>query len=805
MVDFLSPGTNTRRVRKGAIVTPGLSAGRAAFHLIAMKGPVNKPIFIEGPSDFEEVFGKPIRDSYGAEEVGFFFSNGGSSLYVNRIEHYTDPAVPSSLTAATAVTALTTANSAATSGSVTSNASTFPAYIPAGTVVDGTVDGAAVAGFTITAVAATRTLTGGTYAAGAASDALTFTVAGILGTQVVDLSAVAGNRQAYIDALNNQLVGLRATASGGSDIVITTDVKGSSAAAAITVIGGTAAAKTGATVAAFTAGSGNVGNDRAVTLAEWTSLMNTGFPGSATTSASSGTAAKWTSNTTGVSSVVQFTTPANLATLLPGFDLVAHAGTASGGAATALTVSASSPGAWGNRHKVATTRKDTIVTKTTNTAAATVTQLKLASVARIEIGDTIKVSTYRSVVTAKDSSTGIVQFSPSIVLGSALNGTEDVTVETLTLLDIDEDGVTTTYSNLRMSPLSKNFIEDVINKTSRTNIVVDVAGLTPSASTDPRPVDVTATYLGLTTVGTDTVSSITDADWIGSAVGKTGLYAYDDIDDFLLLVSPGQTSATYLKSQEGYTERRGDIFAIMDIPQGLEPQTSVTFVTQTANLALENGSIYAPWVKYPDPLTGNATLYPPSGMVAGVFARTFANRGIGKAPAGDTDGKLTGAVGVEYDIRKPSYDLMYPNRINAIQNKRGKGVVVFGSKTLDPTGEFGQISTSIIFIIVARQFQEQTQFALFEYNNRTTRQRVVREMSSYLRGLWSQGVLQGASTEEAFFIQCDELNNTASVRKSGKLLCRIGINTGDTIQFVENTLEQDTRAIDQELAEQQAG
>lgn len=808
MSENLSPGSYIRRKRKGPLAPRGVATGRGAMFGLTEKGPINKPTLITSEPHFVEVFGEAIEESNLADAVTHFFANGGEALYVSRVEHYSNPAVAATLEAVAASTDLPTGSGAATPGSITSSAASFPAYIPDGTLFDGSVDGVGSTGFTIQATPASMTLTGGTYAAGAASDSLTITVAGVLGPQVIDLSATAATRQSYIDALNAQLVGARAAASGGNDIVITTDIKGSAAAASITAIGGAAAAKTGASVGAFNnTGPNNVANDRAVTAAEFKTLNDGGFAGSTVTVLNNGGNIRWASNTTGVSSAVKYDAPVNIGSLIPGLDTTSHTGSTTGGSTTAITVTASSEGAWGNTQKVTTRRENTIVAKAAVTPAGTHSQLALSSVARCIVGDTISVGAYRSVITAIDPTTNRVSISPAIVVSGGFNGSEDVIVETLTITTTDKYGVAQQpiFKNVRLSPLAKDkFVENVVNGAPNSAIRVTVSGLTPSGALDPRPIDVTNEYLGKTVPGVSAIHNITDGDFIGSRAAKTGLYAFDDTSDFLLGPSaPGETSVAILKGIESYVTERGDIFSIVEVPKGLQGQAAQVFVQQTANLASKNMAVYTPWVKGTDIRTNVATLYPPSGMVMGMYARTFKERSIGKAPAGVEDGRLLGAVGVEYHIHKPTYDILYPARINAIQERPGRGTFVFGSRTLDPTGEFGQINVEITFIVVQRVFDDISLITVFENNNPVTRRKLVTRFTSYLRGLRLQGVLQGASDDDAFFVVCDETNNTASVRASNRIVCRVGLAVEEPGEFVEITLERDTRALDAELAVEQ--
>src|SRR5690606_37736810 len=130
---------------------------------------------------------------------------------------------------------------------------------------------------------------------------------------------------------------------------------------------------------------------------------------------------------------------------------------------------------------------------------------------------------------------------------------------------------------------------------------------------------------GATTAGTDG-SALVDADYVGSAAGKSGLYAFDENDDFLMLSVPGITTVTVQKGLESYAEQRQDIFVIQEVPQGLAPSAAVTHVQVTANLASSYEAIYYPWVKAVDIRDGMLVSLPPSGYVQGVYARTFSRR-----------------------------------------------------------------------------------------------------------------------------------------------------------------------------------
>jgi uncharacterized protein len=470
-----------------------------------------------------------------------------------------------------------------------------------------------------------------------------------------------------------------------------------------------------------------------------------------------------------------------------------------------LNVSASSPGLFGNLLRVSVLRVDTVVGKVAATTAGARTTLILSTILRITVGDTISITkaadTQRAVVTSVDPVTKSVTLSNSITVpAGGYDGTENVLNETTTIVATKKDGVTKyTYRNLRMSPLAgADYVENKINNTARSPIIVEDLSL--PVEDDNRPANQSNTLLGVTTAGVNS-GAVVDADYVGSKAGRTGLYAFDDIDDFLLgPLVPGITTVDVLKGIEAYLEERQDVFTILDLPQGLTPSEAVTFVQSTAGISTSYAAVYYPWLRAPDYRTGGPSSFPPSGYVAGVFARTFRRRNYAKAPAGIEDGRILGVTGLDTEVKKPAYDQLYPARINAIQRKKGRGFCVMGARTLDSLGDFSQIPTRIVFLVVKRYFKEATQFALFETSNTELWNRITRVLTLYLRGLRESGILQGSSDEEAFFVQCNADNNTPFVRKSGRVRCRVGLNVGDTTEFVEITLEQDTRALDAELA-----
>lgn len=796
MASFLSPGIKVTEIAKGPVALSSIPTAIGGFVAEAQKGPVNTARLVTSLTMAQEVFGARYTAGVLEDSLTAFFNNGGSSCYVVRA---------ASSSAASASRQLTTAG-AATAGSLSSNSGSFPVVLTAGDTFTGKVDGGAAVPVTITATSAQLTGVGGTFLAGAAGDSIGITVSNVLGgaTQTVDLSAVTAGVANYEAALNAGLVGVSCVVNGGQ-LRLVSDQKGTGAVVTIVSTGGAAAAKTGFTTTTSASGTGSVANIAAVTAAEIATIFNANFTGSTTTANANGSVT-WTSNTTGASSSVQFTAGTGVSKI-SGFDNVVHSGSTSGAVNTVL-VAASSPGAWGNTDcQVQATRVDTTVTQIgAVTSAGSTSQLTLASVARLAVGDTISVTkggnTQRAVISQIVSSLNRVIFvAPITVPAGGYTTTDNVVLETFNLgVYTLAQSLVALFSNLRVSSLSTaNYFVSKINNTYNTPITVTNNN---SVASDPRPsTDVAPVAM---TGGSDG-AALQASDW------TNGINAFNQAEDVNFISVPGITSTANQsfplsgagslavlvpKALETYVANRKDVMAILDAPQGSSTTTVKTYVETTANLASSYEAIYWPWVKALNPANGFLESYSPSPFIQGIIGRTHRASTIAQAPAGTVFGALTGVLDTDTRIsmNSPEYDSIYPSKINAIIPFPGTGVCAFGSRTLDPTGEFGQISVRIVFNTLKRILRSQLLFVLFQNNNVDTRAAVTRLIVAQLREWRAAGILAGNTDAEAFFVICDETNNTPQVIASGKMVVRVGIAPQRPTEFLDITIEQDTRA-----------
>jgi phage tail sheath protein FI len=203
------------------------------------------------------------------------------------------------------------------------------------------------------------------------------------------------------------------------------------------------------------------------------------------------------------------------------------------------------------------------------------------------------------------------------------------------------------------------------------------------------------------------------------------------------------------------------------------------------------GAFYFPWIEVADPL-GEAGVrpVPPSGHVAGIYARSDAERGVHKAPANEV---VMGALGVHYPVSKILQGSLNPRGVNCIRGFDGT-VKVYGARSLasDPQGdpEWTYISTRRLVNFLRESIDQGTQWVVFEPNAPELWSKIRRNVSAFLNTVWASGALLGAAPEQAFYVRCDETTNPAEVRDLGQVVVEVGVAVVRPAEFVIFRLSQ---------------
>jgi phage tail sheath protein FI len=270
-----------------------------------------------------------------------------------------------------------------------------------------------------------------------------------------------------------------------------------------------------------------------------------------------------------------------------------------------------------------------------------------------------------------------------------------------------------------------------------------------------------------------------DARYIGKDNGpgaRTGLKCFEEIDEISLVAAPGIISPAVQDALLTHCENRKDRFAILDSPEVV--QGGVDKLPRPRDS--KYGGYYFPWIQVYDPERGNVYI-PPSGHVAGVYARTDNERGVHKAPANEI---VRGALGLRYQISRGEQDILNPRGINCIRLMQGNGIRIWGARTLSSDPSWRYINVRRLFIMVETSIERATQWVVFEPNDFRLWKRVTRTISSFLTLVWRQGALMGETPEKAFFVKCDEETNPPEVIDVGQLVVEIGLAPVKPAEFV---------------------
>ena len=270
-----------------------------------------------------------------------------------------------------------------------------------------------------------------------------------------------------------------------------------------------------------------------------------------------------------------------------------------------------------------------------------------------------------------------------------------------------------------------------------------------------------------------------DARYIGKDNGpgaRTGLKCFEEIDEISLVAAPGVISAAVQDALLTHCENRKDRFAILDSPETV--QGGVDKLPRPRDS--KYGAYYFPWIQVYDPERGNVYI-PPSGHVAGVYARTDNERGVHKAPANEI---VRGALGLRYQVSRGEQDILNPRGINCIRLMQGNGIRIWGARTLSSDPSWRYINVRRLFIMVETSIERATQWVVFKPNDFRLWKRVVRTIASFLTLVWRQGALMGETPEKAFFVKCDEETNPPEVIDVGQLIVEVGLAPVKPAEFV---------------------
>jgi uncharacterized protein len=288
-------------------------------------------------------------------------------------------------------------------------------------------------------------------------------------------------------------------------------------------------------------------------------------------------------------------------------------------------------------------------------------------------------------------------------------------------------------------------------------------------------------------------------DYVGDAARRTGFGGLEAVDEVTMVAVPDLAAAlengaidleTFKAVQLGmiaHCELMGDRIAILDTPPDLSPQEIHRWRTADAGYDSKFASLYWPWVKVFDPISGANKFVPPSGHMAGVWARNDDTRGVHKAPANEV---VRGVISLQTQITRAEHDLLNPVGVNCVRAFPGRGVRVWGARTLASDAEWRYLNVRRLFNYLEESILLGTQWVVFEPNDHALWARIRRTISAFLVNEWRKGALFGTTPDEAFFVKCDEETNPAEGIDAGQVVCQIGVAPVKPAEFVIFQLSQ---------------
>ncbi len=307
------------------------------------------------------------------------------------------------------------------------------------------------------------------------------------------------------------------------------------------------------------------------------------------------------------------------------------------------------------------------------------------------------------------------------------------------------------------------------------------------------------TSVALAGGGTPTPDRLTPDDYVGDASRRTGFGGLEAVDPVTMVCVPDLMAAYQkgLLDLEGlqavqlamiaHCESMGDRVAILDPPPNLNAQQIREWRVDKAGYDSKYAALYWPWIKVFDPSSGQNVFVPPSGHMAGIWGRNDDTRGVHKAPANEV---VRGAITLELQITKAEHDLLNPHGINCIRAFPGRGIRVWGARTISSDPAWRYINIRRLFNYLEESILNGTQWAVFEPNDQALWAKMRRTISAFLVNEWRKGALFGLTPDQAFYVKCDDETNPAEGIDAGMVVCEIGIAPVKPAEFVIFRLSQ---------------
>jgi phage tail sheath protein FI len=342
------------------------------------------------------------------------------------------------------------------------------------------------------------------------------------------------------------------------------------------------------------------------------------------------------------------------------------------------------------------------------------------------------------------------------------------------------------YENVNLGRRGKP-VADTVSQASNLVMVAEATTSGSIADRLPEP----GNYV-IKAAAPAALAQIKSTHLVGDVAERTGIEGMEIAEDVSMVCCPDLMAPDVLNTigKDGvkavqtamiaHCERMADRMAILDTPPDISPQDIKKWREVETNYDSKFAALYYHWITVAGP-DGKPLAVPPCGHIAGIYARNDNERGVHKAPANEV---ILGALDAVTPITKGEQDTLNPVGVNCIRSFTGRGLRVWGARTMSSDPAWRYINVRRLFNYVEKSIERGTQWVVFEPNNPDLWARVRRDVGAFLTGVWRDGMLFGLTPQEAFYVKCDEELNPSDVRDRGQLIIEIGLAPVKPAEFV---------------------
>jgi uncharacterized protein len=314
-----------------------------------------------------------------------------------------------------------------------------------------------------------------------------------------------------------------------------------------------------------------------------------------------------------------------------------------------------------------------------------------------------------------------------------------------------------------------------------------------------------------------------DGDYVGDIKRRKGIDVLEEVDEVAIVAAPGQSDVGIQDALVSHCEKMKDRVAILDPPADVDdfdrlkkigvppaPRARPPAGGGAAGGGAAGGgagagagaiqpagggllprasdggfsAFYFPYIQVKNPFNPKEDVYvPPSGHVAGIYARTDMTRGVHKAPANEV---IRGALNVKYNVTRSEQEGLNPLGVNCIRFFPRGGIRVWGARTrtAEPSSEWRYINVRRLFAMIEKSVLLNTNWVVFEPNDEVLWKSIRRDVGAFLRQLWRDGALMGRTAQEAYFVKCDSDTNPPESINDGRVVTLVGVAPVKPAEFI---------------------